>query len=255
MRFSHTGTVAWRACLVIGVALCGPAYVMATEPDKATPVLPAPRVEASCPLGLAGLEQSAVQRNPALVEAAARIEMSKGKAFQAGLYPNPTIGYSGEQIGAQGTAGEFQGGFIQQEIVTAGKLRLSRAKYNQEMYLAEVQATAQHLRVVNGIHLAFYDVLAAQRLIEIHRELFKIAEDAVKTTEQMVNVGQANAPDLLQAQIEAQRARGSLSNAEKRYRRDWEHLVTLVGAPELPPCALAGKLEAEGAPVEGESGL
>jgi cobalt-zinc-cadmium efflux system outer membrane protein len=190
-----------------------------------------------------------------LAQAAARIEMSRGKALQAGLYPNPTIGYSAEQIGAQGTAGEFQGGFIQQEIVTAGKLRLSRAKYQQEAYEAEVQATAQQLRVANGIHMAFYDVLAAQRLIEVHRELVQNAEEAVKTTRELVNVGQANEPDLLQAQIEAQRARVTLGNAEKRYRRDWEHLVTLVGAPELPPSPLAGPLEPEGPPLVWESSL
>jgi cobalt-zinc-cadmium efflux system outer membrane protein len=175
--------------------------------------------------------------------------------LQAGLYPNPTVGYQGELIGAQGTAGDFQGGFIQQEIVTAGKLRLSRAKYQQEAYQAEIQATAQQLRVVNGIHMAFYDVLASQRLIDIHRELVKTAEDAVKTTEQLVNVGQANEPDLLQAQIDAQRARVSLGNAEKRYRRDWEHLVTLLGAPEMPPCPLVGQLEPEGPSVEWESAL
>lgn len=204
---------------------------------------------------LAGLEQLALQRNPTLVQAVARIDMSRGKALQAGLYPNPTIGYAAEQIGVEGTAGEFQGGFIQQEIVTAGKLRLSRAKYQQEAYQAEVQATAQQLRVVNGIHMAFYDVLAAQRLIEIHREQLTNAEDAVKTTQELVNVGQANEPDLLQAQIEAQRAQVTLGNAEKRYRRDWEHLVTLVGAPELPPCPLTGQLEPEGPPLEWESAL
>ncbi len=251
MRFARFRIAAWRACLLACLSLSYPAHVAA----QVTSPPPAPVAQAAAPLDLAELERIALQRNPTLVQAAARIEMSRGKALQAGLHPNPTIGYSGEQIGAQGTAGEFQGGFIQQEIVTAGKLRLSRAKYQQEVYQAEVQATAQHLRVVNGIHMAFYDVLAAQRLIEIHRELAKNAEDAVKTTEQMVNVGQANEPDLLQAQIEAQRAKVSLGNAEKRYRKEWEHLVTLVGAPELTPCPLAGLLEAEATPLEWESAL
>src|SRR5205085_5537856 len=114
------------------------------------------------------------------------------------------IGYQGELIGVpgptgKGTAGDFQGGWIRQEIVTAGKLRLSRAKYQQEVRAAEIQALAQQLRVVNGIHIAFYEVLTAQRLIENHRALGKNAEDAVNTTEELVNVGQANEPDLLQA--------------------------------------------------------
>lgn len=246
-----------HACRIHMVWLVWLASVPCVDRACAQPAetLPVPRGQSPTSLTLGDLEQMALQRNPTLVQAAARIDISRGKALQAGLCPNPTIGYSAEQIGVQGSAGEFQGGFIQQEIVTAGKLRLSRAKYQQEAYQAEIQATAQQLRVVNGIHMAFYDVLATQRLIEIHRELVKNAEDAVKTTKELVNVGQANEPDLLQAEIEAQRARVSLGNAEKRYRRDWEHLVTLVGAPELCLTPLAGKLEPEGAPLEWESSL
>src|SRR5262245_51613 len=232
-----------------------PAGAADREPHKDH--VPPKDVPAALPtvLSLAGLEQIALQRNPTLVQAAARVDISTGKALQAGLYPNPTVGYAAEQLGVEGTAGEFQGGFLQQEIITAGKLRLSRAKHQQEAYQAEIQATAQQLRIVNGIHMAFYDVLAAQRLIEIHRELAKNAADAVKTTEQLINVGQANEPDLLQAQIEAQRARVSLGNAVNGYRRDWEHLVTLVGAPELPPCSLTGQLEPEEPPLEWEGAL
>ena len=190
--------------------------------------------------GFADLEQIALQRNPTLVQAATQIEASRAKSLQAGLYPNPTIGYQAELIGVKGptgksTPGEFQGGFIQQEIVTAGKLRLSRAKYQQEARAAEIQAMAQQLRVVNGLHIAFYEVLTAQRLIENHGELVKNAEDAVKTTEEMVNVGQANEPDFLQAQVEANRERVALVAAQQRYRRSWQDLVTQVGAPELPP--------------------
>ena len=80
------------------------------------------------PLTLDTLETLARENNPTFVQAQAQIEGERAKALQAGLYPNPRIGYMGEQIGVEGTAGEFQGGFIQQEIVTAGKLRLSREK-------------------------------------------------------------------------------------------------------------------------------
>ena len=211
-------------------------------------------------LGLSDLEQIALARNPTLVQAAAQIDISRAKAGQAGLYLNPTIGYQGELIGAKNeagrsTAGEFQGGFIQQEIVTAGKLRLSRAKYQQEARAAAIQAMAQQLQVVNGVHIAFYEVLTAQRLIENHRELVKNAENGVKTTEELVNVGQANEPDFLQAQVEANRERVALVAAQRRYRRSWEDLVTQVGAPELPPTPLAGQLEPDGPPLEWENEL
>jgi len=253
MRFSRVRVAVWSACILACVGRDFPAAVIAVEPLQTTR-------PAAAPLGLAELEQIALQRNPTLVQAAAQIDISQAKALQAGLCPNPTIGYQGELIGVRNeagrsTPGEFQGGFIRQEIVTGCKLRLSRAKYQQEARAAELQAMAQQLRVVNGIHIAFYEVLTAQRLIENHRELVKNAQEAVKTTEQLVNVGQANEPDLLQAQVEANRERVGLVAAEQRYRRSWEHLVTLVGAPELPPCALAGQLEPDGLPLEWEKEL
>lgn len=256
MRFSRFRIAAWRACLFACVGLSYPAHVAA----QTTSPPPAPVPQAVAPLGLADLEQIALQRNPTLVQVAAQIDISRAKALQAGLYPNPTIGYQGELIGVRNeagksTPGEFQGGFIRQEIVTAGKLRLSRAKYLQEARAAEIQAMAQQLRVVNSITIAFYEVLTAQRLIENHRELVKNAQDAVKTTEHLVNVGQANEPDLLQAQVEANRERVALVAAEQRYRRSWEHLVTLVGAPELPCCPLAGQLEPDGLPLDWEKEL
>src|SRR5207245_9595257 len=104
-------------------------------------------------LNLADVDQMALKGNPTLTQAAAAVDASRGKALQAGLYPNPTIGYVGEQIGIAGTAGELQGAFVQQTIVTAGKLRLSRAKYNQEAFEAEIRALEQQYRVLNGIRV------------------------------------------------------------------------------------------------------
>lgn len=260
MRASRFCSAAWPACLFACVGLAYAGQAAAAEPVQTTSPPPAPVAQAAVPLTLADLEQLALRRNPTLAQVAAEIDISRAKALQAGLYPNPTIGYQGELIGARNeagrrTAGELQGGFIRQEIVTAGKLRLSRAKYQQEARAAEIQAMAQQLRVVNSITIAFYEVLTAQRLIENHRELVKIAEEAVKTTEELVNVGQANEPDLLQAKVEANRERVALVAAEKRYRRSWEHLVTLVGAPELPLYPLAGQLEPDGPPLEWEKEL
>ena len=256
MRIWFSPGVVWLTCLALLSAWAGRAVAQDRQPARSEAFATAP----AGTLMLADLEQLALQRNPTLVQVAAQIDSSRAKAIQAGLYPNPTIGYQGELIGVKGptgksTPGDFQGGFIQQEIVTAGKLRLSRAKYQQEARAAEIQAMAQQLRVVNDITIAFYEVLAAQRLIANHRTLAKNAQDAVKTTQELINVGQANEPDLLQAQVEANRERVALVTAEQRYRRSWEHLITLVGAPELAPTPLNGPLEPEGLPLEWEKEL
>jgi cobalt-zinc-cadmium efflux system outer membrane protein len=83
-----------------------------------------------------------------------------------------------------------------------------------------------------------------------------VNEDAVQTTEELANVGQANEPDLLQARVEASRARVALRNAENRYRGSWERLVSLVGAPELRPTALDDQmLDAQAAPLDFDATL
>ena len=239
---------------------------MPTMPRPAT----TPAVATTAP-GLADFERIAMQRNPTLRQAAAQVEATMNRSFQAGLYPNPTVGYVQEQIGAlgevtplasgittrgRGTPGELVGGFIQQEFITGGKLRLSRAKFAEEASAARWQAEAQILRVLNGVRVRFFEVLAAQRLIQIHRELVRLNDDAVRTTDGLVNVGQANEPDLLQAKIEARRARVALRNAENHYQGSWENLVSLAGAPELRPTPLDDRpIDSAGSPLDFEATL
>jgi len=45
----------------------------------------------------------ALQNNPTFAQAAANIRAAEGRKKQSGLYPNPTVGYQGEQI---------RGGFV-----------------------------------------------------------------------------------------------------------------------------------------------
>ena len=52
---------------------------------------------------------------------------------------------------------------------------------------------------------------------------------------EMVNVGQANEPELLQAQVRERRERVALRNAENRYRGDWEELVSIVARRRSGP--------------------
>ncbi len=217
-------------------------------------------------ISLDDFERIAMERNPTLKQAAAQFEATLSRSYQAGLYPNPTVGYVEDQIGSfsesrptangfsvggKPSPGDNVGAFIQWQLVTAGKLRLSRAKFAEEANAARWQAIAQQLRVLNGVRIQFFEVLAAGRLIEINRELSQLNDDAARTTQELANVDQANEPDLLQARIEGRRAKVALRNAESRYRGEWEQLVCLVGAPELRPAPVdASRLEVECPPLD-----
>jgi cobalt-zinc-cadmium efflux system outer membrane protein len=194
-------------------------------------------------LSLADLEQMALAQNPTLVQASAQVSISRGQALQAGLRPNPTIGYVADQIGIAGTAGELQGMFIEQEIVTGHKLQLSRAKFMQETREAELQIMAQRYRVLHGVRIAYYNVLAQQRRQQIRKELERNSADVAKTLGELINVGQANRSDLLQAQIEFQRAKANFQRIESQLRGSWEELAAVVGNPDLQQASLAGELD------------
>ncbi|MDB5309451.1 MAG: hypothetical protein JWO38_3653 [Gemmataceae bacterium] len=220
------------------------------------PVTPASFVPAAgSPLNVADLELMALQGNPTLAQAAAAVDASRGKALQAGLYPNPTIGYRGENIGIEGSAGEFQGGFVQQTIVTAGKLRLSRAKYNREAYEAELLAQGQQYRVLNGVRIRYWELLALQRTIELRRSMVENAEESLRTTREMFNTGQANRADVLLAEVRLNDAKIALLTVQNQYPALWQHLSALLGSPQLPPAPLQGQLDADGPPLDWDSAL
>lgn len=197
-------------------------------------------------LRLEDLEGMALVNNPTIAQAATAVHAAKGQKIQAGLYPNPTIGYAGEEITVRSPSEKSQHFlFIEQKIVTAGKLRHNRDIFTQEQVLAELEQQAQEQRVLNTVRLLFYRVLGAQRLAELRGELAKIAHEAVNITEELYNIGQADRPDVLEAEMEAQKAELDLLSAERELQRIWQMLAAVVGSPVLPRPQLVGDLEGE----------
>src|SRR6201981_3833914 len=128
------------------------------------------------------LQQMALQNNPTFAQSAANIRAAEGRKKQSGLYPNPTIGYQGEQIRGGSFHGGEQGFFVQQDIVLGGKLGLNRKIFDQEIKKAETEAHEQKLRVVTNVRTAYIQALAAQQTLELRHDLSKLADDAVETS-------------------------------------------------------------------------
>jgi cobalt-zinc-cadmium efflux system outer membrane protein len=189
------------------------------------------------------LQQMALQNNPTFRQSDANIQAAEGRKKQSGLYPNPTIGYQGEQIRGGSFHGGEQGFFVQQDIVLGGKLGLNRKIFDQELKQAETEAEEQKLRVVTNVRMSYIQALAAQQALELRQNLSKLADDAVETSHQLANVGQADSPDVLESEVEAQQAQLAVTMTEQSQQRVWKALVAVVGNPQLPLMRLHGKLE------------
>ncbi len=229
--------------IAVIITLAAPAILAAQSAGTARqPGTQTTRPEAA--LTIEELEQMALQRNPTLAQAQADVRASQGRKIQAGLYPNPVIGYEGREISSGPIIrGGEHGFFVQQSIVTFGKLGLSRKVFAQEQAQAESVAAAQRQRVVNAVRLAYYEALGAQELVQVRNDLAGIARRAVQTSGQLLNVGQADQPDVLEASVEAQRAELDLVAAKNDQQRVWQQLAATVGNPSLPLTPLAGRLD------------
>src|SRR5258708_9906946 len=189
------------------------------------------------------LQQMALENNPTFAQSAANIKAAEGRKKQSGLYPNPTVGYQGEQIRGGSFHGGEQGFFLQQDVVLGGKLGLNRKIFDQELKQAETEAEEQKLRVVTNVRMFYIQALAVQQTLELRQDLSKLADDAVQTSHQLSNVGQADAPDVLESEVEAQQAQLAVTMAEQNQQRVWKALAAGVGNPRLPLMRLAGQPE------------
>lgn len=195
-------------------------------------------------LTLADLESLAFQNSPTLAAAAARMNVARGKQVQAGLYPNPVVGYHATEIGNRGTAGQ-QGGFVSQRFVTAGKLELDQAIAGKETNEAHFRFHAQEQRVLSDVRVRFYDALVAQRRITLTRELAHIGDQLVAATKKLIDGRQGTENDLLQAEIRADESHILLDNAQNQNAEAWRRLTAVAGVPMMEMRPVAGELEAD----------
>jgi cobalt-zinc-cadmium efflux system outer membrane protein len=204
------------------------------------------RAQENAKSGLVTLEEVqkiASDSNPTLRQAEAEIRAAKARQQQAGLYPNPTVAYTADEIRGGPVGGGKQGFFVQQTVVTGGKLGLTREVFGKDIKLAAIEAEEQKIRVQTAVKMAFLRVLAAQELLEARRELAKIAQDASETQRRLMNTGQADESEVLEAEVEAQRMRMSARAQENTLREEWRSLAAVIGHPGMALATVAGDLE------------
>jgi outer membrane protein, heavy metal efflux system len=197
------------------------------------------------PITLTELEQLALQNNPTTAAAAAGIEAARGRTRQAGAWPNPVIGYTGEEIktNALDRRGEH-GFFVEQTIPLGGKLRLSRDMFQRTIEQAEAVRDLQRLRIVSSVRQAFYSVLLTERRIQVQERLAALASEAVGVTAQLFNVGAADRPDYLEIEIESRRLQLQLNRSRNELIAARSQLAALTGVRDVAARSLAGSIDA-----------
>jgi outer membrane protein, heavy metal efflux system len=217
---------AWLAVLMV------PSLAAAAEPPPAR-------------LALADLERLALAASPTLAQAEAVRRIEVGRQRQAAAFPNPTVGYRSHGIRPgdveynRRAAGHF--GFVEQRIVALPTLSKAKAAAAHGVAGAEAQARAQRQRVLNAVRTWYHETLVAQRVALVRRELAGLAREAVGISEELYNVGQADRTDVLQVEIEAEKATMEAVSAERDVAARYEALAAVVGDASVTARRLEGE--------------
>lgn len=210
------------------------------------PVLPSPTIFTGEPWTLARLQDIAFTGNPALRKIQADADAAYGVMVQAGLYPNPTVGYQADQMqpwaNPRGNAGQ-QGAFYNQLIKTAGKLGLAQQVAGYDYLNAMVAVRRAHLDLMYQVRTSYFSVLVAQQAVEVNRSLVTLADEVYELQRKQLRAGEAAAYEPLQLYAQAVQARNNLVQAEQTSRVAWKQLAASLGQPALPQQPLVGKAE------------
>jgi cobalt-zinc-cadmium efflux system outer membrane protein len=202
--------------------------------------LPQPAPVRPATITLAELEARALRANPALRQAEEALAASDGARLGGAPLPNPTIGYTAEDVPVRDGEGSGRHGvFFAQEVPLGGKLRLERDVEARELDGARQRALGAKGRLLAEIRLLYTRGLAAQHRLEVRERLAAVALEAVEVTHQLFNTGAADQPDRLAIENEAALAAADLSAARSELAQLREALRRSVGDPDLTPELLA----------------
>jgi outer membrane protein, heavy metal efflux system len=197
------------------------------------------------PMALSDFEQLALANNPLVTQAQADVDSAMGQAVQAGLYPNPIVGYQADTVGSGGTA-NYHGVFIEQQIKTANKLGLARSSALFSVYNAQLTLQKTRVDVLTGVRSAYYNLLTARETLKIYEALVRFTDQAYRVQVEQLKGGQAAAYEPMQLRSLSNIARTVLAQSRNRYDAASRQLAAAVGIPDLQPAEL---LDAADAPV------
>jgi cobalt-zinc-cadmium efflux system outer membrane protein len=161
---------------------------------------------------LAELESVAWENHPAMMQAAAQVEVARGAMIQAGLHPNPSVGYEGDTVNTLGTAG-YHGPYITQQVVTGGKLKLAKCAAAMDYENAAIACQQTRIEIATRVRDAYYDLLVSQQRRKMLTALSRFTDEIYRAQIELVAGGQAAPYEPLQLRVFAVQARNAVADA------------------------------------------
>lgn len=216
----------------------------------AGPVTTGSAAEKSVGLTLERALQRAVASNPKIVAADRDIGIAAGKHVQAGAIPNPELSF--ELDNAFGT-GAFRGFDsaektigIGQLIELGGKRGARIAAGAAELESARWQREATRLEILSDTAVAFFNVLGAQRKVQIYDEQIAALDRLAPLLQRRINAGASSPGEIARIQVASDLVRAERERARTGLAVARRELTVLMGASRVDFSHVTGNLSQVG---------
>jgi cobalt-zinc-cadmium efflux system outer membrane protein len=161
--------------------------------------------ESGHPITLSDALRRALAANPRLTAAEKDVRVAAGHRHQAGAFPNPQASFevdnafgSGELKGLEDAETTLQ---ISQLIELGGKREARIAAGSAEVDAARWERAAVRLEIVSKTAVAFFDVLTAQRRIQIYNDQIAALDRLTPLLQKRVDAGASSPAEVARARV------------------------------------------------------
>jgi cobalt-zinc-cadmium efflux system outer membrane protein len=194
------------------------------------------------PYTLAELQRLAAANSPTLRQAASDVEAARGNLVQARTYPNPITGYIQDTSATNNTSGT-EAGFVDQPIITGGKMKLGAAATQKSLDNAVLALKRARVDLATSVRSAYFTLLVDVETLAVTRALAQFSDEIYRLQVGLLKGTQAAPyePTALRAQTYLNRL--AYRQAIQSYVMDWKALVATLGLPQLPLSEVAGQVD------------
>ena len=189
---------------------------------------------------LADVEALALGNNPAIRSAQATSDKAAGLRDQVGTRPNPTVGYTGQQIADRNT--DQHGIFVEQEFVRGDKLQLNRDVLGHTQRAQTAENEVQRYRVLTDVRVRFYEAIAAQQQVDATRLFAEVAREGVNVAEERRKAEEGTLIETLQSRTLLSEVILAAEQAEVAYQGAWQDLAAIAGLQNSEPVRLVAEM-------------
>jgi len=201
-----------------------------SEPDA--PTHRSEFVEPDGALSLRDALAAALVQSPALAATGYEVRAREAEALQAGLIPNPELGFEIENFGGTGELGGFntpESTLSLSQLVELGGKRIKRRRVAEfEARAAGWEYEIQRIDVLSKTAADYVRLLAAQRRLRIADESHQLAQRVFDAVGQRVDAGKVSPVDrskarveLAQADLDRDQAQRAAAGARIRLASNW----------------------------------